>query len=319
MRPLALLACLALAALALPSATAAAPTGEPNASDPDGDGVADALDLQKMWVSANATHLLVSLQVKDLPDLPASTSGCPDGCASETLSFRVEFRVERTDGKPAPTMEGYNSTYLVYRHGADDAALRTQMGWLGEARALTFTGNPDVTVADNVVTFAVPRSDDVVNMPAGAATGYVVRLAYAYDSPQTCQTQEEWPAGVSNPGAPAPCASVARPNPGGAAPIGWDRMPDADYAKDLVLPAPAPAPQPAPPVTTSTSTSASTTADAPPAQTATGTDPPSPTPEPKAPAARTTTAPPAKGSPAAPAVLLLAGLAGLAAARRRLT
>ncbi|MEA3190759.1 MAG: hypothetical protein QOD77_1341 [Thermoplasmata archaeon] len=299
--------------LALPAALAA-PDGDPNATDPDDDAGHDSMDLQKLWLAANATHLQVALQVKALPEPPADQSACPDGCASATVSFRVEFRVERDDGAPAPAQAGYNTSYVVYRHGAEDPALRAQMGWIDDEDVLAFDGAPTVTVDGNVVLFSVPRDHAILNMPETTATGYRVTRAFAYDSPQACQTQSELPAVPTYGTVLSPCSGVPRPTQAGFAPDGWDRMPDAGYAADLLLPALAAAVAQAPP---------------PPAETqAPPTSEPAPAPAAEEPArttpAATTPAPgpasPAvapKDSPAAPLWLVLAGLAAQASLKRR--
>ncbi len=296
--------------LSLLPAGSAGSSGAPEVSDASGDSGLDELDLRALWVDtaddANLTfHLVLG---KDLPAPPTNTSRC-DGtdCVFASLTYSVAFRVLGADGKPLPAAAGYNHSLVSYRHGPGDG-LQSRVGTVDDAGTFVATGAANVTVLPSELVLRVNRSDAAVNMPLGPTPGATVDGIYAFDAPQACT--------------PAECAPILKPTvqatPGiEAVNAGndWDRAPDAGSG-NATFPSPPPAPaQPAPASTTSpTQAPSATSSQSPspaPAQVTPKVPPPTEAPQPTP---RPTSS---QQSPGPAPLLLMAGLAGLAAIRRR--
>ena len=244
--------------LVLAPLVAAGTADGPEIVDADGDGGHDVLDIQSAWIDVTDTQNLTFHVVlgANLTAAPKPTSAClddPVGCSWASLTYRIVFRVLDADGKPLPTLAGYNRTYVAYRHGPE-GDLAAPIGFFDDADTLAYTGTANVTVAGPQITVRVPRNDTAVNMPVGATPGTVIDQLYVYDSPQTCTPAPS----------PVPCsvpkpAVTAEPGVNAVHAVDeWDRAPDAGFANATRFPsppppAPAPAAAPSPPASPSPS------------------------------------------------------------------
>lgn len=293
------LAALLVALLAFPAqgGTAAAP----EVTDPAGDAKLPPLDIAAAWFDANETHLTVHIQRGDGADTAPAAVKCAQGaCAGAGVSLRVVFTVLRADGTPAPTLDGYASSYVLVRLGPDDPAVAPSAatGYYDGDGTAALQESLNATVDGVEVAVSVPLSSVVVNLADGPA-GARITGPYALSYAMPCAPDE----GCVNQGAPAEQLASF-----------WDRAPDTGTGADYWLPAPAAADSSGGAVDAAASSTTVTVVETQ-TQTVTRTETQEQTETVTfTPAAAETHA---KASPAA-GILVAAGIVALAAARRRL-
>jgi hypothetical protein len=211
-------------ALALPAQGGTA--ASPEVTDPAGDAKLLPLDIAAAWFDADDAHLNVHIQRGDGADTAPTAVRCSQGaCVGAGVSLRVVFTVLRADGAPAPTLDGYASSYVLVRIGPDDPALSAATGYYDGDGTPTLEETLNATVDGTQITVSVPLSSVVVGLANGLEAGARVGSPYALSYILTCDPEQG-------------CGSLSPPVEQ-LAPF-WDRAPDSGTGADYWLPAPAP-------------------------------------------------------------------------------
>jgi hypothetical protein len=346
MKSIPLLACLAIALAPL---AAAGSFTDPEINDIKGDGGTDTLDILSVWIDPSDANNLVfhatfAAAPPALPPVQGNTAGtdaCPDPatCVYASLTYVFSFRVLDPNGNATPQFPDYAFSYIAFRDGPKAASIASPVGYADTRGLLVVDGSATASLNGTELTLRIPRTSPFVNLPRGATPGpYRIDHLAVYSLPELCFPKQEVPSQGTY-----ACAPLAKPvAPTASTPPStdahWDNAPDAGFGRAFTFPSP--------PTNSGTQTQAVTTVTQTRTQTVTQTQtftytytytqngqtytytqtvPPPAGPGTTAPpttaANPATGAPPAtaKKSPAPEVILVLAGVAGLLAVRRRLS